>query len=362
MVLGSALVVQPWSAQFSASDGLITKAVIWVHFADLSPARYHPKILSALGGLVGRTIKIDIKTHTAERGKFAKVAVEVDLTKSLKGKVVLDGKAYHVGYEGLPQVCVSSGCVNHPVLACPQRSVGTAPPCASAPTSLTSPPSFSGVAAASPRPQSDEFGAWMNVSRPNSRRPRKEQPPTVSTRVTATNQPTFQGSRYATLSGESTDLDEVTAVPLPEPSVVLKSRDIPLSTFGDYIPNDFPKLARVSPKSTSGHNAKETRKDPKGKGLKHSAPVNSSDITLGPLTNTLAPSVSNSGPSPVTTNGPTQQTYTPNYATSTPSGLTPSETHSVVSFNPNLIQWSSLSLLHLATSPYCPLRHLLPWW
>ncbi|KAJ4850825.1 hypothetical protein Tsubulata_037031 [Turnera subulata] len=102
-ILGNALAVQPWSSNFRASEDRLSHAVVWVQFADLAPSWYHPKILKALGNLVGRTTKIDIKTHTAERGQYAKVVVEVDLTKPLKGKVLFEKRLYNVSYEGLPK-------------------------------------------------------------------------------------------------------------------------------------------------------------------------------------------------------------------------------------------------------------------
>ncbi|KAJ4841514.1 hypothetical protein Tsubulata_012666 [Turnera subulata] len=117
-IMETALAVQPWSSHFRAYEDRRSHAVVCVQFADLALSWYHPRILGALGSLVGHTIKINIKTHTAERGQYVRVAVEVDLTKPLKGKVLFEKQLYNVSYEGLPQVCLSCGCVGHPIIAC----------------------------------------------------------------------------------------------------------------------------------------------------------------------------------------------------------------------------------------------------
>ncbi|KAJ8750003.1 hypothetical protein K2173_013918 [Erythroxylum novogranatense] len=53
----------------------------------------------------------------ANRGKFARIAVEIDLHRPLMPSIELDGETYLISYEGLPQVCVRCGVLGHPPTA-----------------------------------------------------------------------------------------------------------------------------------------------------------------------------------------------------------------------------------------------------
>ncbi|KAJ4826498.1 hypothetical protein Tsubulata_024814 [Turnera subulata] len=99
--------VQPWTPDFRASTGRIDKVAICVHFPEVKVNRYHPQILTTLGNLVGSSLKLDENSVTVKRGKFAKVAVVVDLEKPLQETVTLDGEQIHVVYEGIPQIYYS---------------------------------------------------------------------------------------------------------------------------------------------------------------------------------------------------------------------------------------------------------------
>ncbi|PPR98651.1 hypothetical protein GOBAR_AA22017 [Gossypium barbadense] len=58
--------------------------------------------LKKIGGLVGKVAKIDIKMDSGARGQFARIAVFVDLEKSLTSQVLINGKIQRVEFEALP--------------------------------------------------------------------------------------------------------------------------------------------------------------------------------------------------------------------------------------------------------------------
>ncbi|KAJ8773828.1 hypothetical protein K2173_008291 [Erythroxylum novogranatense] len=118
-----ALAVQPWTPQFRPATGKVSTAVVWVRFPDLPMSRYHPAILQAMGNLVGTTVKIDSTTQKQQRGKFARVAVEIDLTEPLVSRIELDGEEIKVAFEGLPQICFTCGRVGHSAEICQNKSI-----------------------------------------------------------------------------------------------------------------------------------------------------------------------------------------------------------------------------------------------
>jgi hypothetical protein len=67
--------------------------------------------------LLGNTVTIDYNTQTNQRGKFARVKVDIDLEKPTEKIEDLDQK---VSYdEGFPQVCYTYGQVGHNSILCP---------------------------------------------------------------------------------------------------------------------------------------------------------------------------------------------------------------------------------------------------
>ncbi|KAJ4822794.1 hypothetical protein Tsubulata_039470 [Turnera subulata] len=245
-VYGSALTVQPWSSQFRASENRVARAVVWVRFPDLNPSRFHPRILGVMGSLVGRTVRIDIKTHNAERGQYAKVVVEVDLTRPLRGKIMFETQPYEVSYEGLPTICYGCGCVGHPTKLCPALP-------SKAPASSGVPSAPVGSSHSAPAPAwkaSGEYSEWMVVPRSTGRWTRKNPPATSQANVTAHPQldtaSKNQESRYTILGDQDNDGQHASTSTSTTVGGDLKGKNVIESHE-----TEFPALARPVPKGAS---------------------------------------------------------------------------------------------------------------
>ncbi|CAN1752273.1 hypothetical protein LINPERHAP1_LOCUS4657 [Linum perenne] len=174
MILDHYLIVHQWDQSFRVSNDLPKKMVVWVRFPHLPIHFYHAQVLTSLGNLIGKTVKIDFKTQRAERGKFARIAIEIDLNEPLPPFVLLDGAIQKVEYENLPTLCFECGKVSHESDKCPSKADYSHPPATTTPTSV-------GVnnARASPEAAPDQFGPWMLVSR------RRQRPNKASLLLTA---------------------------------------------------------------------------------------------------------------------------------------------------------------------------------
>ncbi|XP_057453017.1 uncharacterized protein LOC130744870 [Lotus japonicus] len=51
-----------------------------------------------------------MNTLRADRGRFARICVELDLTEAVVGKVCIEGFWYKIEYEGLHVICTKCGC------------------------------------------------------------------------------------------------------------------------------------------------------------------------------------------------------------------------------------------------------------
>ncbi|KAJ4823210.1 hypothetical protein Tsubulata_007569 [Turnera subulata] len=139
MIQGSYITVQSWSAGFDVSREP-TRTVVWVQI---------PKM-------------------PAERAKFARLTIEVDLSKPLLGWVEVEQWWYKVCYEDLPDVCFGYGTISHLEEHCPTPRVV---PVASAMAMETevAVTRLVEIPETSTRPKQVEtpgqLGPWMKVSR-----------------------------------------------------------------------------------------------------------------------------------------------------------------------------------------------------
>lgn len=68
----------------------------WIRIPELPIHYFHEDILRNVVRSIGAFIKADRSTLSAERGKYARIAVQLDLTESLKGMVEVDDVFYKV--------------------------------------------------------------------------------------------------------------------------------------------------------------------------------------------------------------------------------------------------------------------------
>ncbi|MBA0560775.1 hypothetical protein Golob_017653 [Gossypium lobatum] len=70
-------------------------------------------LMLALAEVSGRVVKADYNTTDGKRGKFARIAVVVDLSKPLVSFLGIDRKKQAVVCEGLPSICYDCSRVGH---------------------------------------------------------------------------------------------------------------------------------------------------------------------------------------------------------------------------------------------------------
>ncbi|KAF7833066.1 uncharacterized protein G2W53_015399 [Senna tora] len=114
MVADHYLVVQRWRPNFCPKDANeVTRIAAWVRIPSLPLEFYNVRRLNRIGGLIGKTLKVDPTTSLTSRGKFARICVEINLKKQLVPWVEVTGRSYAVEYEGLHMVCFHCGRYGH---------------------------------------------------------------------------------------------------------------------------------------------------------------------------------------------------------------------------------------------------------
>ncbi|KAI9128174.1 hypothetical protein K1719_001167 [Acacia pycnantha] len=121
MIYGAYLTVQPWSLDFDVKTSAISKVVVWIRVPGLSIRYYHKSTLRAIGALLGEVVKIDYMTEMLGHGKYARIAILVNLQQPLIPRIKVDGKMYGIEYEGLPHICFACGMYGHTEVKCPAK-------------------------------------------------------------------------------------------------------------------------------------------------------------------------------------------------------------------------------------------------
>ncbi|KAK8556925.1 hypothetical protein V6N12_003314 [Hibiscus sabdariffa] len=80
---------------------------------------YKKSLIEEIGESIGHVIKLDSQTEWGRRGRFARLAISVDLSKPLVSKIMVNGKIQLIEYESLPFICFHCGRYGHAQDTCP---------------------------------------------------------------------------------------------------------------------------------------------------------------------------------------------------------------------------------------------------
>ncbi|KAL8140017.1 hypothetical protein V2J09_006038 [Rumex salicifolius] len=117
-IFGHYLVVKQWSPDFNPSSDKITTMSAWIRVNNLPVYLYEENTL--MMALIRREpIKVDTKTLHADRGRFARVCMHLDLSKPLKGSIYINGDRNLIEYENLNAICFHCGRYGHLKQQCP---------------------------------------------------------------------------------------------------------------------------------------------------------------------------------------------------------------------------------------------------
>ncbi|KAI9077623.1 hypothetical protein K1719_040398 [Acacia pycnantha] len=105
--------VARWRPEFSPKNERIESVVAWVRLPDLPAPLFDKKFLLNLGNVIGKAIKLDIHTAQRARGKFARMCIELDLTKPLVPEFEVEGQTLSIVYESLGMLCTKCGIYGH---------------------------------------------------------------------------------------------------------------------------------------------------------------------------------------------------------------------------------------------------------
>ncbi|XP_016715514.1 uncharacterized protein [Gossypium hirsutum] len=113
IIFGQYLTVQPWTKDFNPLQPYPTVVLAWIRLPGLPGYMFRRQIVEAVGGLIGKVVKLNLQTDKRTMGRFARFAVFINLAKPLVSQVLVDGAVQRVEYEVLPTVCFGCGRYGH---------------------------------------------------------------------------------------------------------------------------------------------------------------------------------------------------------------------------------------------------------
>ncbi|KAH7835169.1 hypothetical protein Vadar_023516 [Vaccinium darrowii] len=143
--------IRKWEPEFDTSTAKVSTSVVWVRLPGLPVEFYDKEMLLKIGAKVGKLLKIDLRTESNEKVRFARLCVQVDLSTALVSRVRVGNHIQKVSYEGIPSICFKCGLTGHKIQNC-----NPSPP---KPTTT-------------PSTEDAKFGEWMLVTNKNKDRKR----------------------------------------------------------------------------------------------------------------------------------------------------------------------------------------------
>ncbi|MCH79558.1 NBS resistance protein [Trifolium medium] len=111
-----------WEHDFNVHTQRQTHIQVWIRLLDLLQEYWRPQLLFEIMNRVGTPLMLDDATKRREFGHYARVLVDIDLSKRIYDEVMVerDGYAFYVevAYEHLPEYCHNCFSIGHTVANC----------------------------------------------------------------------------------------------------------------------------------------------------------------------------------------------------------------------------------------------------
>ncbi|CAN1157802.1 hypothetical protein LINPERHAP2_LOCUS21761 [Linum perenne] len=203
-----------------------------------------------IGDYIGKTVRLDLATKDGSRARYARVCVEIDLSKPLLGKYVIEDRVLRVEYESLENLCYFCGVYGHKMDCCPSLAEDGTPSAQQAPPKVEKP--------SLDEDMKETAGEWMTVVR----RHKKPQAKVAKT----PSKPGGSGSRFTILQPDSPEPPPQRDNPPPPPPLEKVPKVVPSPLQGPGSgPSPFEmaaSLSRVLGDNDQGQAPKNTPRPP----------------------------------------------------------------------------------------------------
>nr|XP_025680603.1 uncharacterized protein LOC112782439 [Arachis hypogaea] len=118
MIEGNYVAVKPWDQEFRSSENCFGATLVWFRIFRLPIWSYQEDAMLRVAAVVGIPVKVDLAKKLAERGRYARACVQIDLGLPVTKKILVEGVEYEVEYESLHLICGSCLKFGHDMNVC----------------------------------------------------------------------------------------------------------------------------------------------------------------------------------------------------------------------------------------------------
>lgn len=124
-ILDHFLTLRKWEPFFRPSTAKFSSIAIWIRFPKLPVEFYNSYVLPQLAAKIGTVLKVDSHTLLGDKGRYARVCVQIDLDKPLIKTIHIGDFKQSVLYESINKVCFTCGRIGHQKWNCPYTSAAS---------------------------------------------------------------------------------------------------------------------------------------------------------------------------------------------------------------------------------------------
>ncbi|GAA0145571.1 hypothetical protein LIER_05740 [Lithospermum erythrorhizon] len=117
---GFFLATRLWEPNFNPHSTTTKSGAVWLRLPSLPVEYYDIEILKDVGSQVGTLLCIDTRTVNNERGRFARICVQIDLDKPIIPSIIIGNHSQNILYENV-HLCFECGLLGHDSLNCPTK-------------------------------------------------------------------------------------------------------------------------------------------------------------------------------------------------------------------------------------------------
>ena len=112
------LAMRQWEPYFKASKASFNSVAMWVRLPELPIEFYDNSVLLEIGKAIGPVLRVDSYTASGARGSYARLCLQIDLTKPLINTIKVGRLRQKVMYEDVSSLCYCCGRMGHKQESC----------------------------------------------------------------------------------------------------------------------------------------------------------------------------------------------------------------------------------------------------
>ncbi|XP_072076703.1 uncharacterized protein At4g02000-like [Arachis hypogaea] len=118
LIDGHYVAVKTWDIDFRPCEQSFGSTLVWVQVLGLPIWCYQEQAMMRIASAIGVPIKVDLATKLAERGRYARACVQINLGLPVIKHIIVEGATHVVEYESLNLICNSCTRYGHNMEQC----------------------------------------------------------------------------------------------------------------------------------------------------------------------------------------------------------------------------------------------------